>query len=119
MTTQNVNNLLALFHFNLGDCKVVPTTQIVDYKKQKIDVDRQAYFVEINCASVEEARRRALVLAYLTYDVRKHNFVGLTSASMMVNPHIMNKMYKIMDTFNIDLADNHLEQDLKTLVPQQ
>lgn len=29
--TSNVNNLLALFHFNVGDCKVVPATHIIDY----------------------------------------------------------------------------------------
>jgi len=40
MATQNVNNLLALFHFNIGDCAVVPSTRIIDYRKQKIDVDR-------------------------------------------------------------------------------
>jgi len=26
MATQNVNNLLALFHFNMGDCRVIPST---------------------------------------------------------------------------------------------
>jgi len=26
MATPNVNNLLALFHFNVGDCRVVPAT---------------------------------------------------------------------------------------------
>ena len=40
MATQNVNNLLALFHFNIGDCAVVPATRIIDYQKQKIHVDR-------------------------------------------------------------------------------
>ena len=26
LATQNVNNLLALFHFSVGDCRVVPAT---------------------------------------------------------------------------------------------
>jgi extradiol dioxygenase family protein len=26
LATQNVNNLLALFHFSVGDCRVVPST---------------------------------------------------------------------------------------------
>jgi hypothetical protein len=31
LATQNVNNLLALFHFAVGDCRVVPSTHIIDY----------------------------------------------------------------------------------------
>ena len=34
----------------------------------------------------------------------------------MANPHQMNKMYQILDTFNIDLIDNHLDQDMKSRV---
>jgi hypothetical protein len=30
MTTENVNNLLALFHLNQGDCKIVPATHVID-----------------------------------------------------------------------------------------
>jgi hypothetical protein len=85
---------------------VLPATHIIDYTKQKIDVDRNCYYIEINCSTVEEAKKRALVLAYLTYDLRAHNFVRLSSASMMANPFIMNQMYKIFDTFNIDLISN-------------
>ena len=40
LSTNNVNNLLALFHFNTGDCRVVPATHVIDYKQQAIDVDR-------------------------------------------------------------------------------
>ena len=59
----------------------------------------------MNTSSVEEAKKRALVLAYLTYDLREHNFVRLNSSKMMENPHIMNKMYKILDNFAIDLVE--------------
>lgn len=105
LATQNVNNLLALFHFSVGDCRVVPSTHIIDYKKQAIDVDRECYYIEVCCSSVDEAKKRALVLSYLTYDVREHNFVRLNTGRMMENPHMMNKMYKILDTFGIDLID--------------
>ena len=81
MSTSNVNNLLALFHYNVGDCRVVPATQVIDYSKQAIDVDRSCYYVEVQCSTVEEARKRALVLAYLTYDLREHNFVRLSTAN--------------------------------------
>lgn len=116
LATQNVNNLLALFHFSVGDCRVVPATHIIDYQNQAIDVDRDTYYIEINCSSTDEAKKRALVLAYLTYDVRELNFVRLNTGRMMENPHLMNKMYKILDTFGIDLIDKEQGIDLKTVV---
>ena len=59
------------------------------------------------------------MLAYLTYDVREHNFVRLTTAENMVDPHVMNKMYKILDTFGIDLIDKEDGLDLKSVVAVQ
>lgn len=82
-------------------------------------MDRQCYYIEINTSSIDEAKKRALVLAYLTYDVREHNFVGLNSGQMMANPHIMNKMYKIFDNFGIDLIDGEQGLDLKSVVAVQ
>ena len=120
LSTQNVNNLLALFHFNVGDCRVLPATHVIDYHEQQIDVDRQCYYIEVNCASVEEAKKRAIVLAYLTYDLRTHNFVRLSTSKMMANPHLMNKMYAIFDKFNVECIDREPGQpDLKAVIATQ
>jgi hypothetical protein len=109
MATSNVNNLLALFHFSVGDCRVMPATKIIDYKMQQFDVDRDCNYIELNCSSVEEAKKRALVLAYLTYDIRMHNFVRLNTSKMMENPHIMNKMYKVLENFEIELVSKTVD----------
>ena len=82
-------------------------------------MDRETYYIEISCSSVEEAKKRALVLAYLTYDLREHNFVRLSSAGMMVNPYNQKKMYDILDKFNIELIDKTDELDLKALTAMQ
>lgn len=119
LSTQNMNNLLALFHFNVGDCQVLPATRVINYKKQETDVDRDCYYIQINTSSVEEAKKRALVLAYLTYDLRNHNFVRLTTGAMMENPHIMNKMYKILDNFDIPLIEKVDQSDLKAVAYKQ
>lgn len=58
-------------------------------------------------------------MAYLTYDVREHNFVRLNTGLMMENPHIMNKMYKVLDTFGIDLIDKEDGLDLKSVIAVQ
>lgn len=119
LQTTNVNNLLALFHFSVGDCKVVPATHIINYKKQQIDVDKSCYYIEINTSSVEEARKRALVLAYLTYDVRNHNFVRFNTSKMMENPHVMEKMYHIFEKFDVEVLERQQGIDLKTKVGEQ
>ena len=67
----------------------------------------------MNCSSVDEAKKRALILAYLTYDVRQNNFVQLNSSNMMLNPHIMNKMFKLLSNFGLDL-ENDDKVDLKS-----
>lgn len=77
LVTPYVNNMQAFFHFNAGDCSIVPATHAVDYKNCKMDIDRNLYFLKMSCSSVEEARRRAIVMAYLTYDMTRHLFVKL------------------------------------------
>lgn len=53
-----------------------------------MDIDRDLYFLKIQCATVEEARKRALVMAYLTYDMTRHLFVKLATGTMLEDPFI-------------------------------
>ena len=38
---------------------------------------------------------------------------------MMANAHLMNKMYKVFDTFGIEFVDRDQGLDLKSLIPDQ
>lgn len=58
----------------------------MDYKRCKMDIDRNLYYLKITCNSVLEAKRRALVLAYLTYDMTRHIFVKLNTGEMLESP---------------------------------
>lgn len=51
-----------------------------------MDIDRNLYWIKIQCSSVEEARKRALVMAYLTYDMTRHIFVKLNTGQMLESP---------------------------------
>jgi hypothetical protein len=53
-----------------------------------MDIDRNLFFVRIQCNSVEEARKRAIVLAYLTYDMTRHIFLKFCTGSMLENPFV-------------------------------
>ena len=90
-----MNDLLGFFHYTTGDCVVLPATSIVDHTKCSIDVDRSLYFLKISCGSVEEAKKRALVLAYLTYDLTRHIFVKLNTSSMLENPYDHQNIYEV------------------------
>jgi len=93
--TQHMNSILALFHFTQADCSIVALTNIVDYKRCKMDIDRSLYFLKITCSSVLEARRRALVLAYLTYDMTRHIFIKVNTGEMLENPYDYQNVYEV------------------------
>ena len=101
------NNLLALFHFNKSGCEIVPTSQVIDYKRCKMSIDHSLFWVKMKCASVEEAKKRAIVLAYLTYDLTRQQFVKFHTSSMLHNPFHFNDTYKLHELFSLEqkLAD--------------
>ncbi len=93
MQSPYINKLEALFHFTQQDCRILPATSILAYQNCQVDIDRNLYFLEINCGTVDEARRRAIVLAYLTYDMTRHLFVKLCTGKMLEDPFIHQNIY--------------------------
>ncbi len=68
-----------------------------------MDIDINLLFIKISCASVQEARKRAIVLAYLTYDLTRHNFVKLNSAQMLENPFDIQNVYEVQALYNLSV----------------
>lgn len=66
-----------------------------------MDIDRNLYYLKITCSSVLEARRRALVLAYLTYDLTRHVFVKVNTAEMLENPYDHQNVYEVQELYNL------------------
>ena len=75
----------------------------MDYKQCKIDIDRNLYYLKISCDSVLEDRKRALILAYLTYDMTRHVFVKLNTAKMLENPFNNKNVYEVRDLYNLEI----------------
>lgn len=73
----------------------MPSTYILNYKNCQMDIDRSLYFLKISCSSVLEARKRALVLAYLTYDMTRQNFVKLNTGEMLESPYNHQNVYEV------------------------
>jgi hypothetical protein len=106
VATQHLNSILSIFHFNQGDCQIVPATYIMDYNRCKMDIDRNLYYLKITCSSVLEARRRALVLAYLTYDMTRHIFIKLNTGEMLENPFDHQNVYEVQELYNLEVYED-------------
>lgn len=85
-----------------------------------MDIDRSLVFMKITCSSVEEARKRALVLAYLTYDMTRHIFVKLSTADMLQNPYDIQNIYEVQELYNlqvykdaVDVTEQYVRQRLQ------
>ena len=78
-----LNDLMAVFHFTdsyaslegAADTQVKDFNQIVNYRHKTIDLQKGLKFIEMRCGSVEEARKRALLVALLTFFFRQQLFV--------------------------------------------
>lgn len=117
VSTPNLNSILALLHFNQGDCLIVPATYIMNYKRCKTDIDRSLYYLKIPCASILEARKRALVIAYLTYDMTRHIFVKLNTGEMLENPYDHKNIYEVQELYNLEQFIDVI--DVKSCVASQ
>jgi hypothetical protein len=58
---------------------------------------------------VLEARKRALVLAYLTYDMTRHIFVKLNTGEMLENPFDHQNIYEVQELYNIEESVDPVE----------
>ncbi|CDW82611.1 leucine-rich repeat and iq domain-containing protein 3 [Stylonychia lemnae] len=104
-STNHHNNLLAFFHYNEGDCQILPINYVIDYEKNQLDIDRNLYFLKMKCSSIDEARRRVLTMALLTYDIHQHLFLQMHTADMLQDPFMVMNIYAIKKRFGI--SQNH------------
>jgi hypothetical protein len=101
-----VNQTLALFHYaTMSYGEIIKYNDIVDMNKKNIDLDVPLYFLEVHCRTVEEARKRACILAYLTYDIRKSVYVKLFTKTMLEDPFFYSNIRKCWSHFNIKSVD--------------
>jgi len=109
VSTPNINSLQAFFHFNLGDCQIVPANYIMRHSKCTIDIDRNLNFLKISCRDIEEAKRRAVVLAYLTFDMTNQSFVQLSTGSMLEDPFTHYNIYSIAKAYHVQFDHEELQ----------
>lgn len=62
--------------------------------KKVADVPVNLNFVQINCVNIEEARKRAAIIAFLTYDLKNRSFVKMFTQSMLEDPFFYSNVRK-------------------------
>ena len=117
MNTAYANDMDAYFHFNHGDCQILPATQVMNYERCRMNIDTNLYFLQMQCESVEEARRRAIVLAYLTYDMTRHLFVKVATGAMLEHPFTHQSIYDTHELYGLEIKNELV--DVKTLTYKQ
>ena len=82
-----------------------------------MDIDRNMFFLKITCSSVQEARKRALIMAYLTYDMIRHVFVKMNTAEMLENPYDFKNVKEVQELYGLQVFDDSV--DIKTNMARQ
>jgi len=67
----------ALIHFAEKPCEVKDFNKIINYSKKAIEISSGLRFIEIVTPSIDDAKKRASIFAYMTYNVKNQSFVKL------------------------------------------
>jgi len=81
-------------------------------------IDRNLYFVKITCHDIEEARKRAIVMAYLTYDMTRHSFLKLGTGKMLEDPFQFQNIYDCHEMFDLEIQEDQEGIYVKSILTQ-
>lgn len=56
-----------------------------------------------------EARKRALVLAFMTYEITNHIFVKLNTGEMLENPYDLQNVYYVKAQYDLEEYDDGID----------
>ena len=67
-------------------------------------------FISIHCGSISEAKKRALLIAALTYNLRSKSFVHLFTKNSLADMVFLKSLYKIWREYQLLDADLRLQE---------
>ena len=93
--THFANSCMALFHYKEGkEARVLEYNQIVDPNRKRLHMPPGYRFIRIDYGDVAEARRRALVLALLTFNFKTRRFVTMYTREMMEDGFFLSSLHR-------------------------
>lgn len=78
-------------------CAVKDYNDIVSHTEKQLTLNYGLNFIQINCSSVGEAKKRALAFALLSYNMKKKNFIKLFTQSTLSDGIFLKSLYKLWD----------------------
>ena len=94
------NSCMALFHYKLGaEPSVLEYNKIVNVDQKRLNMPDSYRFVKLDYGDVGEARRRALVLALLTYNFKTRRFVTMYSRDMMEQGFFLSNLHHLQEFY--------------------
>ena len=100
---------MALFHYKDGtDPKVLEYNQIVDPNRKRLNMPHGYRFIKIDYGDVGEARRRALVLALLTFNFKTRSFITMYTREMMEEGFFLSSMHRQQEFYQSKVLVGHI-----------
>lgn len=101
------STIMALLHYTKHPCSIIDNKSCIKGKEHSVR------FIMCEFESLEEAKRRALLLAFLTYRLTKRTFVPFYTGEMMEQPLILmhlRELWTAYETHNWKVGGDTLEK---------
>ncbi|CDW83920.1 leucine-rich repeat and iq domain-containing protein 3 [Stylonychia lemnae] len=110
--TQFFNSYLGIIHKSTIDLMSVVKdyNEIVSHHDKQLSLNNGLSFVQINCCSVTEAKKRALVIALLSYNMKKKNFIKLFTQQGLSDGIFLKSLYQLWDQYGIEGGDARMKR---------
>lgn len=84
------------------DTQVKDFNQIVNYRFKNIELQKGLKFVEVRCGSVQEAKKRALIVALLTYYFKQQYFMKFFTQRQLEEGFFLQTLKDMWIAYDID-----------------
>eukprot|EP00347_Sterkiella_histriomuscorum_P020497 403337573 len=106
-TTQFHNSYLGIIHKSSFDnlSIVKDYNEIVSHHNKQLHLNYGLNFIQIDCCSVSEARKRALLIAFLSYDLKQRNFIRMYTQNSLTDGIFLKGLFQIWDQQGFQQAE--------------
>lgn len=76
-------------------------SQVKDYNEIVSPYEKQMHlsyglnFIEVQCGTVSEAKKRAMVLAFMSYDMKQKSFIRMYSKTSLSDGVFLKNLYQL------------------------
>ena len=87
------------------DTQVKDFNQIVNYRYKNIELQKGLKFVEVRCGSVQEAKKRALIVCLLTFYFKQQYFMRFFTQRQLEEGFFLQTLKDMWIAYDIDFQE--------------